>query len=66
VQGKSETLIEQVQGPVEILTDYPQTTDPKETANYTNSILKGHLKLPLSIQAQINAIEQLSLKIIHQ
>jgi len=66
VQGKSQTLIEQVQGPVEILIDYPQTTDPKETALYTDSILKGHLKLPLSIQAQINAIEQLSLKIIPQ
>ncbi len=66
VHGTSEILTEQIQGSVEPYHDYPQTTDPKEAANYTQLVLKNQLQLPLSIQAQINAIEQLSLKILDQ
>jgi hypothetical protein len=66
VHGTSEILTEQIQGSVEAHHDYPETTDAKEAANYTQLVLKHQLQLPVSIQAQINAIEQLSLKILDQ
>ncbi len=63
VNGKAETLIEQVQGSVELSHNYPDSTAPEEAVVYTQKVLAGELEMPLSIQSQINAIEQLSLRI---
>ena len=63
VNGRAETLIEQVQGTVELSHNYPDSTDPDEVVIYTQKVLAGELEMPLSIQSQIHAIEQLSLRI---
>ena len=63
VNGRAETLIEQVQGSLELSNNYPDTTDPEEAVAYTQKVMAGELDMPLSIQTQIDAIEQLSIKI---
>ena len=63
IGGKPQTMVEQDQGSIEANFQYPQTTDPTETAEYINKVLKGEAQMPYSIKAQIDAIEALSLKI---
>ena len=63
VRGKPQTMVEQDQGTVSSDFNYPQTTDSSQTAQYIKKVLQGELEMPYSIQAQINAIEALSLKI---
>lgn len=63
IQGKPQIMVEQVQGTVGAHGDYPASTDPDATVEYTQRVLRSELQLPFSIQAQIQAIEELSLKI---